>query len=478
MMGFSTNSSDPPAYSLTDTILSSDEKNAPKSINGRMTVFSKEFRPIYRDIWAAIAFLVHIAVMIYISIYLYSIVDLSKADPRGTLSSILNEFRGISLGALFTVLGCSLVGALSLISIIFYCMKSAPSVFIKCSIFAYLTMIGLFFLQTLFSKAIVASVLLGIVLVINSIFFWRARYRIPLTALVLKSTLNILQLYPGLIFISLGQLVFQVVFASFSICTFIFLATATSQKIIDPAILVILFSFSALSLFWTAQVLMNVLHVTISGVFAGFYLTGGKYSSSISKCLGRALSTSFGSICFGSLIVSVIQTIRFLVRSLKDEKSVVGAIADCILGCIENLASYFNFFAYTELSIYGRSFISSAKDCWALIKRSGVELIVNDVLAGVVLTLGMLIVTVSGVLYGKLLVLFILSALITNQSMTEMYIIISALVFLLSYSMFAEMIRSGINTSIVCFCEEPQGLQNSNPLLYEKYTEIVSGYHA
>ncbi|KGG50476.1 hypothetical protein DI09_6p600 [Mitosporidium daphniae] len=279
-----------------------------------------------------------------------------------------------------------------------------------------------------------------------------------------------------MVFVSIFQLILQFIYASFALFTFVLIAGAASQKVLSPGLLMMCFSFSTLSLFWTCQVLMNVLHVTISGVFASFYLTGGKYSSPISKCLQRALTTSFGSICFGSLIVAAIQTIRFMVRSLKDEKSVVGAIADCILGCIENLASYFNFFAYTELAIYGRSFVSSAKDCWSLIRRSGVELIVNDVLSGVVLTLGMLAVTVGGSLYGKFLVSIVLYKL--TQSAAEIYIFITALEFLLSYAMLAEMIRSGINTSIVCFCEEPRGVQTSNPALYEKYTEVISGYHA
>ena len=486
MLSASPLSSQPPPYSMVDPTglptheetqaATSEDKDAPTMVNGRVTVFSKGFTNVYQDVWAAFAFLIHLVTMICLPIYLYSIVDLSQADPRSILASILTEFKNIEFVALASVVVSSLVGAIFLISLIFYCMKSFPDTFIKVSIFAYLAIIGLFLFLTVLAGAIFPSILLGVLFFINSLFFWRARHKIPLTALVLRTTLGILELYPSMAVVSVCQLVLQFIYVSFAFFTFLLIVAAASQSLLTPGILMLYFSFSALSLFWTCQVLMNILHVTISGVFASFYLTGGKYSSPIGNCLGRALTFSFGSICFGSLIVAAIQTVRFLVRSLKDDNSVVGAIADCILGCIENLASYFNFFAYTELAIYGRSFVSSAKDCWSLIKRSGVELIVNDILAGVVLTLGMLVVTVGGSLYGKLLISFIFNQL--TQSAPEVYIVITALVFLLSFAMLAEMIKSGINTSIVCFCEEPRGIQNSNPLLYEKYTEIVSGYHA
>jgi hypothetical protein len=47
----------------------------------------------------------------------------------------------------------------------------------------------------------------------------------------------------------------------------------------------------------------------------------------------RALTTSFGSICFGSLIVAVIQTVRTILRSLRS-RSANNAAVMLLLWCV------------------------------------------------------------------------------------------------------------------------------------------------
>lgn len=42
------------------------------------------------------------------------------------------------------------------------------------------------------------------------------------------------------------------------------------------------------------------------------------------------------------MIVAAIQTLRALVRSIRGRNSILAAIADCILGCIDGLVQYFN----------------------------------------------------------------------------------------------------------------------------------------
>jgi len=82
-------------------------------------------------------------------------------------------------------------------------------------------------------------------------------------------------------------------------------------------------------------------HVTVSGVFATYYFLAGTpamVSSPTSAAAGRALGKSFGSICFGSLLVALIKTIRAICRQLRQSSGGDGAaafiacIAECILG--------------------------------------------------------------------------------------------------------------------------------------------------
>ena len=93
---------------------------------------------------------------------------------------------------------------------------------------------------------------------------------------------------------------------------------------------------------------MNVVHVTTAGTVGTWWFepreANGCCSKAVRDSYMRSLTTSFGSICLGSLIVALIQTVREFVRSLREEgDSLVVCCADCILGCIESMVEYFKY---------------------------------------------------------------------------------------------------------------------------------------
>jgi hypothetical protein len=99
--------------------------------------------------------------------------------------------------------------------------------------------------------------------------------------------------------------------------------------------------FCFFSFYWTSQVIKNIIHVTIAGVFATYYfMAGSPQGMSKSPTLAsfkRACTTSIGSICFGSLIIAVIQTLRALTQILRGDGNdgimvFIACIIDCILG--------------------------------------------------------------------------------------------------------------------------------------------------
>ena len=77
----------------------------------------------------------------------------------------------------------------------------------------------------------------------------------------------------------------------------------------------------SVSLFWTAAVLCNTVHVIVSGMVFLVLIHGGREaatmpSSALLKSLKYALTTSFGSICYGSLFTAAIRTLRWKVTTL------------------------------------------------------------------------------------------------------------------------------------------------------------------
>ena len=56
------------------------------------------------------------------------------------------------------------------------------------------------------------------------------------------------------------------------------------------------------------------------------------------------MTTSFGSICFGSLLVAILQALRAVAQSAKEngDAQIFACIAECILGILASILEYFN----------------------------------------------------------------------------------------------------------------------------------------
>jgi len=114
-----------------------------------------------------------------------------------------------------------------------------------------------------------------------------------------------------------------------------------------------------LSFFWTQQVVQNTIHVSVAGTVATWWFAPAEAnsfcSSAVTESFVRATTLSFGSICMGSLLVALIQTLRSLVEQMRrQEDGFLVCIADCILSCLEDYAQYFNRWAYVYVGMYGK----------------------------------------------------------------------------------------------------------------------------
>lgn len=119
------------------------------------------------------------------------------------------------------------------------------------------------------------------------------------------------------------------------------------------------------SYYWTSQVIKTIIHVTDSGVFATFYFLEGTPSGTGStptlSSLKRACTTSIGSVCYGSLIIAILSTTRFILRSIArsddDACGFIAACLECLLSWIEQLVEYFNHYAYVQGNLCKTSFL-------------------------------------------------------------------------------------------------------------------------
>ncbi len=94
------------------------------------------------------------------------------------------------------------------------------------------------------------------------------------------------------------------------------IAAGTCENGVDAYIIFLL----VLSLYWTQQVISNVVHVTVAGTVGTWWWAPLEADSCCSEAVrsshARAMTNSFGSICLGSLIVAIIQTIKTMLEKV------------------------------------------------------------------------------------------------------------------------------------------------------------------
>lgn len=116
------------------------------------------------------------------------------------------------------------------------------------------------------------------------------------------------------------------------------------------------------SYFWTAQVVKNVVHVSVAGTVGSWWFTpfqaSGCCSQGIRDSAFRSVTTSFGSICLGSLFVPIISTTKEVLYAMRvQDCSFLLCLAECLLGCIESLIDCFNGWAFVFVGLCGCSFM-------------------------------------------------------------------------------------------------------------------------
>ena len=411
----------------------------------------------WRDVWAAVLFLFNMVGFFGLCGYFaYLFLKTSPADPSVrvdiSVHTMLSALSGFVASCLLTI------GYLGLI-------RTYPEAIITGSFIGA----GFFYLLVGVYTLIKGS-WFGIITIVMAAFhfllyfLWRSR--IPFTAILLRTVVTVQRRYPAMY-----GVVFGGVFATIVVAVAIFLGSsglyaAHAGRQLSTGALQALGVYMVFSLYWNAQVISNTVHTTIAGVYASYYFCEGTVNAvanPTSESLKRALSYSFGSICLGSLVVALIQTIRFLLRSLFDRNSLAGAIVDCLVGMLEGLVRYFNYYAYTQIAIYGKSFVQAAQDTWDLVKRHSVDMVANDSLVdSVTFIMTLLIGFISGI------VAFAVAYIVEPLNLS---ILVGVLTFFIG--MFLPMIASGIigsgvTATFVCFAEDPGALERSKPELYRE----------
>lgn len=230
---------------------------------------------------------------------------------------------------------------------------------------------------------------------------------------------------------------------------------------------------------WGVTVFQNVGHTTNCGVFGRWYF---RQPASVCRSLWVSLTTSFGSICLGSLIVAFISALEATVRQIRRQSGnnnnvaalVLLCVLDCLISCIRDMVEAFSYFAYVQCAIRGLSFWSSAKATYALCKSENIFALVATTLVDNVCLLGSVMCGIIAASVGSFVGTRRFITEWTEDQVHNMWVVnfISALLIgLVTARTILTVLRSGFATIVVGWAEDKQALHSLQPMLYQDFNQ-------
>lgn len=249
-----------------------------------------------------------------------------------------------------------------------------------------------------------------------------------------------------------------------------------------------------LSFFWTIQVVQNIFHTTIAGVVGTWWFDPEEAQSAAARgdggccsCCGcspaiynslhRSIIYSFGSICFGSLLVGIVQVLQFIVRFGRGQRDqqrrrfrqqrrieatdFMFCLLQYLVDALEHLLEYFNTWAFVYVGLYGYDYWTAGKEVAALFKARGWSVIINDQLIARSLSMMSLLIGLITGLVGVLLGLVFLGPFGAVPAF-----FLGAILGGASSGILFGVVTSAVNTVVVCFAASPNQLRiNHDPEL-------------
>jgi len=435
----------------------------------------------YRDVWAAILFLSAHTVLSYLA-FAWGVPALHYTDDDSSSSSYKSDDDSISFTGLLFLLMTSSLAALLISGVALTVLMKAAHQLIQASLI--LTVISnvflvIFFIASGYWIGAIASLLFLALAAVYAMAVWR---RVPFAAANLQTGLTAVQSNGGLVMTAYG--ITTVVALSSIVWVLAWLgvymrsADCSDQECVshmNPFV----FASLLLMFYWTCAVGKNVLQVTTAGVVGTWWFAPDEASTfcspAVTDSLVRASTFSAGSICLGSLLTAILQTLHYLAHTARRQgrgNELLLCVLDCILGCLERLTTYFNKFAYVYIGLYGYDYLTAGKKVMSLFVDRGWTTIINDNLVTRVLSLVSIVV---GMLTGcvGLLLASASPAWLSEfgSSANAVAFLIPALVGTAFAYILMGVVASAVDTVIVAFCEAPLEFEQNHPGLSVQMVE-------
>ncbi len=337
-------------------------ESQPESITTEQSWERGEQQPsAFRD-WpfGAIFHLQFIAVIALGSFYTNSFIQTQGQFGNG--GSTTNSDQDLNLMTIIRPTLISAVTAVLLVLVAFSVMTRLGKSFISCSVWTSAVLSFVVGITALTAGLVGFGIFSLFSALIGCCYAFSVRNRIPFAAANLSAAISSIKANGGVILlvILLGALMFGwIILWTISLFGVIDVQVLCDENDVDNNCSVEVQQGGWILpwiffLFWTQQVFKNLIHTTVAGLVGTWYFSFDEAnsfcSSALRMSLFRSLTYSFGSICYGSLLVAVLQTLDWIVQSLRSERDRNGNVGvslllcclDCILSLLQGIIKYFN----------------------------------------------------------------------------------------------------------------------------------------
>lgn len=431
----------------------------------------------YNDLWAAVLFLVQGAIVLGWIAYAsgtgkYVVVQEAAASEKvaallqGKVVAATSPQEMVYftitlafIGLIFAVLW----GALWL-----FLLQTYPSQTVWISLWAYVALLGALGVLFLVLGSIFGGIIMFLLAALCALLIWCCREQIKFTAKCLQAVTIIYKKQPSIFMVALAVIAMQIAWV-------ILMIFAIIPIIINgggAAIFLVLFAF-----FWGTQVIANILHVTCAGVLARWYFNQG-IDKAVSTSFGQACTNYFGTICYGSLLIAIIQTMRVMCEMLKEQGEsngniaivILAYVAICCLDCLESIIRLFNTFAFIVTAIYSLPFCEAGKRGIDILTRGHCDVLTKSNFAGIVCFMGNLL--------GATVVCITCCLIAWALGLTSDYILAVGIISFLGafciLMVVSRLVESGCDTLFLCFGDEKKPMRETAPEIADIFGEFES----
>jgi hypothetical protein len=226
---------------------------------------------------------------------------------------------------------------------------------------------------------------------------------------------------------------------------------------------------------WGGQVIYNVCHVTYCGLFGRWYV-GADDRAPLQQSLNVALTTSFGSICFGSFLIAAVRALEAVVRQARYQAQQEGnylccillLVVECVVQCIGDILEYFSEWAYVQCAIRGVSFIEAARITYSMCTCANVLYIIQDLLINSVVNLAALLCAAVGCGVGAGT-----GFALGGNTAAASGAVIGFLAGLMAGGAAAGVLTSGAKTLLAMWAEDSEPLQKAHPDIHAEFEHRI-----